>query len=82
MTYDCSKVAAKVYQYLDREELTWWQRARIRWHLKACVRCTDGFGFELRLRSRVSKGCAEDMPKELEQRLLTFIREHVDDESA
>jgi mycothiol system anti-sigma-R factor len=82
MIHDCRQVAAQVDQYLDQEELTWWQRMRIRWHLKACAPCTDGFTFEEKLRARVAEGCSEAMPQELEQRLLTFIKEHADDESA
>ncbi|MDX1689578.1 MAG: zf-HC2 domain-containing protein [Acidimicrobiia bacterium] len=81
MSYDCAEVASQIYLYLDQEELTWWQRMRIRWHLKECPPCADGFAFEEKLIAKVGSDCVDDMPQELEERLLTFIREHADDET-
>ena len=78
MSHNCDQVAAQVYLYLDQEELAWWQRMRIRWHLKECPPCADGFTFEERLQAKVAKGCVDTMPAELERRLMTFIHEHVD----
>ena len=82
MSHNCDQVAAQVYQYLDQEELTWWQRMRIRWHLKECPPCADGFTFEERLKAKVASECRDDMPQELEERLMTFLKEHAEDESA
>ncbi len=80
MTPHCAEVAAQVYHYLDNEELTWWQRLRIKWHLDQCPPCTRAFDFEEKLKERVAADCIDDIPQELEQRLMTFIKEHADDD--
>jgi hypothetical protein len=35
--------------------------------------------FEERLKVRVREGCREEMPRELDARLRTFLQGHVDD---
>jgi mycothiol system anti-sigma-R factor len=70
----CEKTRHQVYGYLDKE-MTWYRRARIRWHLRRCPPCADGFDFELALKARVRKDCSEEPPEELLERLRTFLRE-------
>jgi mycothiol system anti-sigma-R factor len=75
MSRKCDKAAEKVYRYLDRE-MIWYQRVSMRWHLRRCPPCHDGFDFEGRLKQRIRRGCREDMPVELDERLRAFLREH------
>jgi mycothiol system anti-sigma-R factor len=71
----CDKAAEKVYRYLDRE-MVWYRRVSVRWHLRRCPPCHDGFDFEDRLKERIRRGCREEMPAELDERLRAFLREH------
>ena len=75
MSRKCEKAAAKVYRFLDRE-MIWYQRVTIRWHLRRCPPCEDGFVFEDRLKQRIREGCREEMPAELEDRLRAFLRQY------
>jgi len=75
MSHRCEKAAEKVYQYLD-SEMSWHRRVTMRWHLRRCLPCHDGFDFEERLRARIRESCREEMPPELDERLRAFLREH------
>lgn len=75
MREKCSEAIAQVYQYLDAE-MTWWRRKRVRWHLRKCRGCDGAFRFEAHLKSLVRRGCAEDAPPELLERLRSFLREN------
>ena len=75
MSRNCEESAAQVYLYLDKE-MTLYRRVRIWWHLKKCPPCADGFHFEAWFKNRVGKGCHEDPPPELYDRLRTFLQQH------
>jgi mycothiol system anti-sigma-R factor len=74
MSHNCEDTQAQVYLYLD-QELTLRRRMKIRWHLWRCPPCGDGFVFEERLKQRVHDGCVEQPPRELYDRLRTFLRQ-------
>jgi mycothiol system anti-sigma-R factor len=63
-----------VYQYLDGE-LTMSRRARIRWHLRKCEKCSPAFDFEANLKQMIRTHSHDDPPPELFDRLRTLIRE-------
>jgi mycothiol system anti-sigma-R factor len=71
----CEKATTKVYEYIDRE-MSWRRRTIVRWHLRRCPPCHDGFDFEGRLKARVREGCMDEMPAELDARLRAFLKEH------
>lgn len=73
----CEQVQAQLYQYLDRES-TWYRRIRVRWHLRRCPPCGDGFRFEARFQAKVREGCVDDVPEELYERLRTFLSQNTD----
>lgn len=75
MSRRCEKAATKVYRFLDGE-MIWYQRVVMRWHLRRCPPCHDGFDFEESLKARIRQGCLEAMPAELDSRLRAFLREH------
>lgn len=75
MSRRCEEVRSEVYTYLDGEA-TWWQRARIRWHLRRCPPCDGGFTFERKLQARVREDCLEDVPEELVSRIRAFLSQH------
>ncbi|MBT8199614.1 MAG: zf-HC2 domain-containing protein [Acidimicrobiia bacterium] len=70
---NCSKVAARVYQYLDNEGMAW-QRRRIERHINGCVDCTEVVQFERQVLNLVQEACREEeVPPELFGRLQTLI---------
>ena len=77
---NCHEAREQVYLYLDREQLGWIQRTRIRYHLKRCTNCTDCFEFEVQLKAVIRRKSQEEAPAELIDRLRAFIQEHGSDE--
>jgi len=80
MGHNCEKTQAEVYLYLDHE-LSLWRRVRIWWHLHRCPPCEQGFAFEMKLKRRIHDDCTEEPPRELYDRLRTFLREHAADDT-
>ena len=79
MSHNCEDTQGQVYLYLDNE-LTMWRRFRIWWHLRRCPPCGDGFVFEEKLKMRIRSDCVEEPPRELYDRLRTFLREQETDD--
>jgi len=77
---NCDRAHALMYTFIDGET-TAVRRIRIRWHLRRCPPCGDGYRFEERLIVRIRQCCRDEMPPELPTRLMTFIREHDSDGS-
>ena len=75
MSRYCQKSAALIYNYLDKE-ITVYRRVRVWWHLRKCPPCADGFHFEARLKDRIGRGCRDDPPQELYDRLRAFLDQH------
>ena len=75
---NCHEARSELYTFLDGETRLL-RRLKIRWHLRRCPPCEDGRRFEEKLKQRVREGCTDDLPPELAERLLTFIREQDDD---
>jgi mycothiol system anti-sigma-R factor len=71
----CAEVHRKMYRYLDGE-IGVFRRWRIRRHLRRCPPCDDGFDFEVKLKDKVRDGCAEEIPRELFDRLMSSLREN------
>ncbi len=78
MSRACDDAMAKIYPYLD-DEMTWYRRTRIRYHLRRCPPCVSRFGFETRLRRVVRERAQEEPPPDMIMRLQAFLREHRDD---
>jgi len=76
---NCNKAHAQMYGYLDHETGVV-QRIQIRWHLYRCPPCGRGFAFEYALRLRIRRGCADEVPEELSQRLRALLREQTEDQ--
>ena len=74
MSSDCDKARDQLYVYLD-SEITWWRRITVRRHLRRCVDCTDGFDFEMQLKTRIRQDCIDELPPELMSRVWSFIDE-------
>ena len=72
---NCDDTESRLYTYLDGES-TVVTRWKVRRHLRRCPPCGNGFTFEQRLKGRVREACREDPPRELEQRLRAFLRQH------
>ncbi|HSM01579.1 MAG TPA: mycothiol system anti-sigma-R factor [Acidimicrobiia bacterium] len=77
---NCHEAHSQMYEFIDGET-TAVRRVRIRWHLRRCPPCGEGFRFEEALKSRIRQCCREEMPPELAERLMTFIHEHDSDGS-
>jgi|AMFO01.1.fsa_nt_gi Predicted integral membrane protein len=74
MSGGCEHAIEYVYQYLD-EELTWWHRTRIKWHLRRCGSCYDAFEFESDLKSVIRERGRSEPPPELFEALRALIEE-------
>lgn len=70
----CSEASERMYHYLDGE-IGPIRRWRIKRHLRRCDPCHGGFDFETKLKDKVRDGCAEEMPRELFDRLIASLRE-------
>ena len=76
----CAEAHRRMYTYLDGE-IGILRRWKIRRHLRRCPPCFDGFEFETKLKGKIREGCAEEMPRELYDRLITSLRQNVPDEN-
>ena len=70
----CNQAVERIYHYLD-DEINWYRRMRINWHLRSCPPCEGAFEFENRLRLVVREKSAEDVPAEFIERLRGLLRE-------
>ncbi|MFQ5947495.1 MAG: zf-HC2 domain-containing protein [Acidimicrobiia bacterium] len=75
MSRKCSHAIAQIYTYIDGE-LTWTRRTWVRWHLWRCRDCLQSFTFEERLKETIRRGCVDEVPPELYDRLHTFLQQH------
>ena len=75
MKRNCDHALEYVYHYLD-EEITWYHRVRVRWHLRRCADCCNGFDFERKVQAMVRTKGIDEPPPELYDRLRTLMREH------
>ena len=72
----CSEVLARVYTYIDGEELGGITYAEIRQHLDECVPCLREYGLEEVVKKLVHKHCGHDLvPADLRARVLTRIQQ-------
>ena len=76
----CDHAIEHIYFYLDQEELTWYSRMKIRWHLRKCENCCGAFDFEARLLQVVRDKGRDDPPPELFDKLRTLIQHEAADE--
>lgn len=74
MSRACDHAIEHIYFYLDREQLSWIARMRIRRHLRRCNHCCGAFEFEERLLEVVRLRGRDDPPQELFDSLRTLIR--------
>lgn len=74
---NCHEAHSHMYGYLDRESGLL-RRLRVRVHLYRCPPCGKGYAFEYALRLRVRRGCQDEMPQELSERLRALLREQTD----
>lgn len=81
MSRSCEHAIEYLYNYLD-DELTWFRRTRIQWHLRKCNDCCGGFEFEERFKQYVRSNGADEAPAELVERIRTFLRQHGNDPAA
>ncbi len=72
--HKCDQAIAKVYDYLD-DEMTWYRKVRIRYHLRRCPPCEVAFVFETRLREVVRERSQDECPAELLEKLHRMLRE-------
>jgi mycothiol system anti-sigma-R factor len=75
MNKACHEAMERIYPYLDGE-LTPYKRARIRWHLRKCEMCPDVYDFESRLKQVVHDQAQEEVPDDVVDRLLHFLRDN------
>jgi len=73
MSSACDHAIEHIYFYLDDEQLSWYRRMRIRWHLRKCSYCCGAFDFEQRLLEVVRVRGREEPPPELFERLRTLL---------
>ncbi len=70
---NCDETIARIYPYLDGE-ITWYRRVRVRFHLRKCHGCSDGFAFEQRLRHKIRQSSQTEPPAEFIERLRDYLR--------
>jgi mycothiol system anti-sigma-R factor len=70
----CDHAAEYVYQYLD-EEISFFEKSRIRMHLRHCSNCTDAFEFEYKLKGVIRDRGRSDPPPELFDTLRALIEQ-------
>ena len=81
MKRNCDHTIEYLYQYMD-QELTWYRRSRVQWHLRKCATCGDGHQFERQVKLMVQNKCTETPPPELIDRLRTFLEENTRDQKS
>jgi mycothiol system anti-sigma-R factor len=74
---NCRQAHEHMYGFLDRETGVL-HRVRIRWHLYRCPPCGKGYAFEYALRLRIRRGCTDEMPAELSERLRALLRDEAE----
>jgi mycothiol system anti-sigma-R factor len=72
--HNCDEAIGKLYEFLD-DELTWFRKARVRYHLRNCPPCDKVFVFEEHLRAVIRERARDDPPAEVLDRLRRMIRE-------
>ena len=80
MSRACDHAIEHIYFYLDREQLSWYARMRIRRHLHKCGHCCGAFEFEERLLAVVQQRGRDDPPQELFDRLRALIHHEAAEE--
>ena len=80
MSRACDHAIEHIYFYLDREQLSWFARIRIRRHLRKCHHCCGAFEFEQRLLAVVRQRGRDDPPPELFDKLRALIRDETAEE--
>ncbi len=76
----CEHAIEYVYFYLDGEQLTWYRRMKIRWHLRKCEHCCGAYEFEERLLRVVRDKGRDEPPPELMDRLRALLRHEAADD--
>ena len=72
----CSEVLARVYNYIDGEDLSGITYAEIRQHLDECGPCLREYGLEEVVKKLIAKHCGHDLvPSDLRTRVLTRIQQ-------
>jgi mycothiol system anti-sigma-R factor len=72
----CSEVLARVYNYIDGEELDGITYTEIRQHLHECGPCLREYGLEEIVKKLVHKHCGGDpVPADLRARVLIRIQQ-------
>jgi mycothiol system anti-sigma-R factor len=72
----CSEVLARVYNYIDGEEVAGITYSEIRQHLDECGPCLREYGLEEVVKKLVHKHCGRDLvPADLRARVLTRIQQ-------
>jgi mycothiol system anti-sigma-R factor len=71
---NCRQILEKVFLYIDGE-IAGVDCAQIEAHLDDCQDCLDHFGFEVKIKQVVKRGCAEPCPSETLERLRSFVAE-------
>lgn len=72
----CSEVLAKVYFYLDQQEISDVDCSRIKQHLDECGPCLRQYGIEEHVKALVGRTCGcETAPDGLRLRVLERIRQ-------
>ena len=74
MSSACQHAVEYVYQYLDNE-ITYFRRSRIRWHLRKCHDCCGAFEFETKLKQVIKERGRTEPSPELFETLRTLIEE-------
>lgn len=71
---NCRQILEQVFLYIDGE-IAGGDCARIEAHLQGCQDCLDHFGFEIKIKQIVKRGCSEPCPGETLDRLRRFVAE-------
>jgi mycothiol system anti-sigma-R factor len=69
----CEEVLERLYDYLNKRELTPTDEAEIRQHLKQCPPCGGRFEFEERLLARLKGTDPCECPDRLRARVKTLL---------
>lgn len=72
MNGNCNEAIEHLYLYLD-DEISWFRRLRIRWHLRRCSHCFEAYGFESELKRVIRLRAVTPPPQELVDGLRALI---------
>jgi mycothiol system anti-sigma-R factor len=70
----CRQIIEKVFLYIDGE-IPVGDGVQIEAHLDECQDCLDHYGFEVKIKQVLKRGCAEPCPSEIVERLRRFVAE-------